>query len=134
MITCRICSDHKTAEGWFIFACSGTLAGSSERWTARFKSIYLRTDIGIQLTFPKVSFNLHIQLRIYFIFSRQLMDPCILITKFQNYLVRESYENSSVGQGVCLIIITMKFYYEKYQKKTKLYVIFKSKSSFRISK
>lgn len=55
------------------------------------------------------------------------MDPCILITKFQNYLVRESYENSSVGQGVCLLIITMKFYYEKYQKKTKLYVIFKSK-------
>lgn len=61
------------------------------------------------------------------------MDPCILITKFQNYLVRESYENSSVG--VCLIIITMKFYYEKYQKKKpKLYVIFKSKSSFKISK
>lgn len=96
--------------------------------------VHLSTYRHRHSTFPKVSFNLHIQIRIYFIFSRQLMDPCILITKFQNYLVRESYENSSVGQGVCLIIITMKFYYEKYQKKTKLYVIFKSKSSFRISK
>lgn len=57
MITCRICSDHKTAEGWFIFTCRGKLARSSERWTDRFKS-KLSTDV------PTVSSTLHIKLRL----------------------------------------------------------------------